>query len=80
MLAFSGGEKSLTAIAILFAILRMRPMPFCVFDEVDADLDDGNIGVYAKYLQKFANDTQFVLITHRKPTMELSNRLLIYFA
>ena len=75
MLAFSGGEKSLTAIAILFAILRMRPMPFCVFDEVDADLDDGNIGVYAKYLQKFANDTQFVLITHRKPTMELSNRL-----
>ena len=75
MIALSGGEKALTALAILFAILRLRPLPFCVLDEVDSALDEGNVGVYAKYLKKFANETQFVVITHRKPTMEKSDVL-----
>lgn len=71
----SGGEKALTAIAILFAILRMRPMPFCVLDEVEAALDEANVDRFAKYLQKFSDDTQFIVITHKKPTMERANAL-----
>ena len=71
----SGGEKSLTAIAILFAILKLRPMPFCVLDEVEAALDDANIDRFAQYLKKFSDGTQFVVITHKKPTMEHSNAL-----
>ena len=59
-----------TAIAILFAIIDMRPMPFCVLDEIEAALDEANVARYAKYLKKFAQDTQFIVITHRKPTME----------
>lgn len=66
----SGGERALTAIAILFAIIRMRPMPFCVLDEIEAALDEANVARYAKYLKKFSADTQFIVITHRKPTME----------
>ncbi len=66
----SGGERALTAIAILFAIIGMRPMPFCVLDEIEAALDEANVARYAKYLKKFAQDTQFIVITHRKPTME----------
>ena len=66
----SGGERALTAIAILFAIIGMRPMPFCVLDEIEAALDEANVARYAKYLKKFASDTQFIVITHRKPTME----------
>jgi chromosome segregation protein len=66
----SGGEQALTAIAILFAIIQMRPMPFCVLDEIEAALDEANVARYAKYLKKFAHDTQFIVITHRKPTME----------
>lgn len=66
----SGGERALTAIAILFAIIGMRPMPFCVLDEIEAALDEANVARYAKYLKKFATDTQFIVITHRKPTME----------
>lgn len=66
----SGGERALTAIAILFAIIGMRPMPFCVLDEIEAALDEANVARYAKYLKKFAEDTQFIVITHRKPTME----------
>ncbi|MGN0818171.1 MAG: chromosome segregation protein SMC [Candidatus Coproplasma sp.] len=66
----SGGEQALTAIAILFAIIAMRPMPFCVLDEIEAALDEANVSRYAKYLKKFAKDTQFIVITHRKPTME----------
>ncbi|MDE7305795.1 MAG: chromosome segregation protein SMC, partial [Clostridia bacterium] len=66
----SGGERALTAIAILFAIISMRPMPFCVLDEIEAALDEANVARYAKYLKKFATDTQFIVITHRKPTME----------
>lgn len=75
MISLSGGEKALTALAILFAILRLRPLPFCVLDEVEAALDEGNVGVYAKYLKKFAKETQFVVITHRKPTMEKADEL-----
>ena len=71
----SGGEKALTAIAILFAILKMRPMPFCVLDEVEAALDEANVDRFAKYLQKFSNETQFIVITHKKPTMERADAL-----
>ncbi|MGN0803969.1 MAG: chromosome segregation protein SMC [Candidatus Coproplasma sp.] len=71
----SGGEQALTAIAILFAIIQMRPMPFCVLDEIEAALDDANVGRYASYLKKFAERTQFIVITHRKPTMEKADVL-----
>ena len=71
----SGGEKALTAIAILFAILKLRPMPFVLLDEIEAALDDANVGRFAKYLQKFSAETQFIVITHRKPTMELADNL-----
>jgi len=71
----SGGEQALTAIAILFAIIQMRPMPFCVLDEIEAALDDANVGRYASYLKKFAQKTQFIVITHRKPTMEKADVL-----
>ena len=71
----SGGEKALTAIAILFSILRMRPMPFCVLDEIEAALDEANVDRFARYLKKFSEDTQFIVITHRKPTMELADAL-----
>ncbi len=71
----SGGEKTLTAIAILFAILKLRPMPFCLLDEIEAALDDANVGRFASYLKKFSADTQFIVITHRKPTMELADCL-----
>lgn len=66
----SGGERALTAIAILFAIIGMRPMPFCVLDEIEAALDEANVSRYARYLKKFSEQTQFIVITHRKPTME----------
>lgn len=71
----SGGEKTMTAIAILFAILKLRPMPFCFLDEIEAALDDANIERYARYLQRFSQETQFIVITHRKPTMELADAL-----
>ena len=66
----SGGERALTAIAILFAMLRLKPTPFCFLDEIEAALDDGNISTFADYLRDFSRDTQFVVITHRKGTME----------
>ncbi|HBK02314.1 MAG TPA: hypothetical protein DDY77_04715, partial [Clostridiales bacterium] len=71
----SGGEMSLTAIAILFAILKLRPMPFCVLDEIEAALDDANVERFARYLKHFSSETQFVVITHKKVTMELSDAL-----
>ena len=71
----SGGERALTAVAILFAILKLRPMPFCVLDEIEAALDDSNVERFAKYLKNFSKDTQFIVITHRKPTMELADSL-----
>ncbi len=71
----SGGEKTMTAIAILFAILKLKPMPFCFLDEIEAALDDANIDRYANYLKRFSNETQFIVITHRKPTMEVVDAL-----
>ncbi len=71
----SGGEKTMTAIAILFAILKLKPMPFCFLDEIEAALDDANIDRYARYLKRFSDETQFIVITHRKPTMELADSL-----
>lgn len=66
----SGGERALTAIALLFAILRVRPVPFCVLDEVEAALDDANVNRFARYLKDYSEKTQFIVITHRKGTME----------
>ncbi|API93858.1 MULTISPECIES: chromosome segregation protein SMC [unclassified Virgibacillus] len=66
----SGGERALTAIALLFAILRVRPVPFCVLDEVEAALDEANVARFAKYVKLFSEKTQFIVITHRKGTME----------
>jgi chromosome segregation protein len=71
----SGGEKALTAIAILFSILKLRPMPFCVLDEIEAALDEANVDRFASYLRKFSEETQFIVITHKKPTMERANAL-----
>ena len=71
----SGGEKALTAIAILFAILKLRPMPFCLLDEIEAALDDTNVSRFAQYLKNFSKETQFIVITHRKPTMMLADSL-----
>ena len=71
----SGGERALTCIAILFAILRLSPMPFCVLDEIEAPLDDANAERVARYLRRYSGETQFVVITHKKPTMENADRL-----
>lgn len=70
MMLLSGGEKALTAIALLFAILKINPAPFCVLDEIEAALDDVNVNRFAEYLKKFTNEIQFLVITHRKGTME----------
>jgi chromosome segregation protein len=71
----SGGERALTAIAILFAMLRLKPTPFCILDEIEAALDDANIGHFADFLAEFARQTQFVVVTHRKGTMERCDAL-----
>jgi len=73
MTLLSGGEKAFTAIALLFAILKINPAPFCVLDEIEAALDDVNVFRYAEYLKKFSKDTQFLVITHRKGTMEVAD-------
>lgn len=71
----SGGEKAFTAIALLFAILKVRPTPFCILDEIEAALDDVNVYRYADYLKKFSEKTQFIVVTHRRGTMESANIL-----
>ncbi len=75
MMQLSGGEKSLTAICLLFAIQNLKPSPFCLLDEIDAALDDTNVGQFAKYLRKLTKNTQFIVITHRRGTMERADRL-----
>jgi len=75
LISLSGGEQSFVAIAIYFAILRLRPAPFCILDEIDAALDEVNVRKYAQYLKKFTDTTQFVLVTHRRSAMEEANVL-----
>ena len=75
MMLLSGGERAFTAIAILFAILKLNPSPFCVLDEIEAALDDVNVARVARYLKTYSEDTQFLIITHRKGTMESSKIL-----
>ena len=67
---FSGGEKSLAALALLFSVLRVQPSPFCIYDEVEAALDDVNVERFAKYMRRMTDKTQFIAITHRRGTME----------
>ena len=75
LMLLSGGEKAFTAIALLFAILRLNPTPFCVLDEIEAALDDANVYKFAQYLKKYSTSTQFAVITHRKGTMEIADTL-----
>ncbi len=71
----SGGEKALTAIALLFAFLKVKPTPFCILDEIEASLDEVNLARFTEYLCKLSGETQFVLVSHRKKTMELADIL-----
>jgi chromosome segregation protein len=72
----SGGEKALTAIALVFAIFRLNPAPFCMLDEVDAPLDDANVGRYCRLVTEMAKEVQFIYITHNKIAMEMAERLM----
>lgn len=71
----SGGEKALTAIAIMFSILKTKPAPFCILDEIEAALDDRNIALFSAYLKKYSSESQFIVITHRKGTMEMADSI-----
>ena len=75
LMQLSGGEQSFVAIALFFAILQVNPTPFCILDEIEAALDEVNVGRFAEYIKKYSDGTQFVLITHRRGTMEAANRL-----
>ena len=75
MMQLSGGEKALTAIALLFAIQNLKPSPFCLLDEIEAALDDNNVTRFAQYLHKLTENTQFIVITHRRGTMTAADRL-----
>ena len=72
----SGGEKAMTAIALVFSRFQLNPSPFCMLDEVDAPLDDANVGRYANLVKEMSKSVQFILITHNKITMEMANQLL----
>ncbi|HBQ63715.1 MAG TPA: chromosome segregation protein SMC, partial [Clostridiales bacterium] len=75
MSLFSGGEKALIAIALLFATIRMHPVPFCILDEIEAALDESNLVRFNQYIRRYSETTQFVLVTHRKTTMEAADIL-----
>ena len=75
LISLSGGEQSFIANALYFAILKIRPAPFCILDEIDAALDDVNVSKYASYLKNFTDSTQFITVTHRRGTMEAANVL-----
>ena len=75
MMLLSGGERALTAIALLFAIQQLNPAPFCILDEIEAALDDVNVARFAGYLQDLCEKTQFIVITHRKGTMEAAHTM-----
>ena len=75
MMQLSGGEKALSAIALLFAIQNLKPSPFCLLDEIEAALDESNVDRFAGYLHKLTGHTQFIVITHRRGTMEKADRL-----
>ena len=75
MMLLSGGERAFTAIALLFSILKLKPTPFCVLDEIEAALDDANVYRFGTYLKKFVTQTQFIVVTHRKGTMEASDAI-----
>ena len=72
----SGGEKALTAVALVFAFFELNPAPFCMLDEVDAPLDDANVGRYCELVKEMSERVQFIFITHNKTTMELSDQLM----
>jgi chromosome segregation protein len=71
----SGGERSLTAVALVFALLKVSPTPFCVLDEVDAMLDEANVGRFRQELEKLAQETQFIVVTHNRRTIEAANTI-----
>ena len=73
MMLLSGGERALTATALLFAILKLKAPPFCILDEIEAALDDVNVHRFAEYIKKYSKNTQFIVITHRKGTMEVAS-------
>ena len=75
VLLLSGGEKALTALALLIAIFRYRPSPFCVLDEVDAPLDDANVDRFTQLISELSKETQFIIVTHNKKTMEMAQTL-----
>ena len=72
----SGGEKALTAVTLVFSIFKLNPAPFCILDEVDAPLDDTNVGRFSELVARMADDVQFIFITHNKITMEIAHQLL----
>jgi chromosome segregation protein len=75
VILLSGGEKALTAVALIFAIVLIKPTPFCLLDEVDAPLDEGNVGRYNEMVKEMSKGSQFILITHNKRTMEVADTL-----